>query len=291
MDIQLHPDRNPLSHKTSDLREFQAPWHLILLKLTLSANFQSRLEKPHHHNYPHKPLPIMDDRNIRRFERATRVKTFGRGHTADFAPGSKAAALFLELDSIIDSLTEARVGQLRGPVGKEALIAALSADFKDIARTSRAIALDEPAFPVDAYRHPATSVEAPVTTHADSLLQILEDQADDSPEQKAAKAALRAKFIAYEIAPDFVQDLRADRDALDACNSGKHSDNLEGVENTAAIDTLLGQAQSVITRLDAAIQNKYSRDPDKLAAWKSASHTERPAKKSKTPEPVTPPAP
>ena len=67
------------------------------------------------------------------------------------------------------------------------------------------------------------------------------------------------------------------RELLGACNAGKHSDNLEGVESTSAIDT----------RLDVAIQNKYSRDPDKLAAWKSASRTERPAKKAEAP--VTPP--
>ena len=93
---------------------------------------------------------------------------------------------------------------------------------------------------------------------------------------------------AYELPADFVQDLRADRDALDACNSGKHSDNLEGVQSTSAIDTLLSQAQAIITRLDAAIQNKYSRDPDKLTAWKSASRTERSAKKAAAPAP--PPA-
>ena len=109
----------------------------------------------------------------------------------------------------------------------------------------------------------------------------------DTPAQLTAKAALRAKFIAYELPADFVADLRADRDALDACNSGKHSDNLEGVQSTSAIDTLLSQAQAIITRLDAAIQNKYTRDPDKLAAWKSASRTERAAKK--TAVPVTPP--
>ena len=135
----------------------------------------------------------------------------------------------------------------------------------------------------------STSVEIPVTTHADSLLSLLEDQAADTPAQLTAKAALRAKFIAYEIAADFVADLRADRDALDDCNSGKHSDNLEGVESTSAIETLLGQAQAIITRLDAAIQNKYSRDPDKLGAWKSASRTERPAKKAVTV--IPPPAP
>lgn len=235
----------------------------------------------------------MDDRNIRRFTRATRVQTFGRANAADLPPGSRASDLFAELDPILAELTEARVGQLRGPVGKPALIDALSIDFKDIARTARAIKLDDSSFPDANYRHPLTSVETPITTHADSLLKLLEDDtrpvADggDTPDKLAAKAALRAKFIAYELPADFVEDLRADRDALDACNSGKHDDNLEGVESTSAIDTLLSKAQTIITRLDAAIQNKYSRDPDKLAAWKSASRTERAAKKAEAP--VTPP--
>jgi hypothetical protein len=229
----------------------------------------------------------MDDRNIRRFNRATRVQTFGRENATDFTAGSKLTALFADLDPIVLELTEARVGQLRDIVGKPALIGELSLDFKDIARTSRAIKLDEPGFDDSPYRHPATSVETPVTTHADSLLTLLEDAAADTPAQLAAKAALRAKFIAYELPADFVEDLRRDRDALDLCNAGKHSDNLEGVESTSAIETLLGSAQAIITRLDAAIQNKYSRNPDKLAAWKSASRTERAPKKAAAP--VTPP--
>jgi hypothetical protein len=229
----------------------------------------------------------MDDRNIRRFQRATRVQTFGRDNAADFAAGSKAAGFLLELEPVVFALSAATVGQLRTPVGKPARIEALSVDFKDIARTSRAIKLDEPGFDDSVYRHPATSSEIPVTTHADSLLNFLEDSASDTPAQLAAKAALRAKFIAYELPADFVEDLRRDRTALDDCNSGKHSDNLEGVESTSAIDTLLGKAQAIITRLDAAIQNKYSRDPDKLAAWKSASRTERAPRKAEVP--VTPP--
>ena len=101
--------------------------------------------------------------------------------------------------------------------------------------------------------------------------------------------ALRAKFTAYELPADFVADLRADRDTLTACNSSKHSDNQEGVEATAAIDALLAQAQSVITRLDAAVKNKYARDPEKLAAWKSASHTVKPEKRLQPPVKPTPP--
>ncbi len=234
----------------------------------------------------------MDDNNIRRFNRATRVDNYGEIYAADFAPGSKATSLFRELRPLVAELTQAAVGQLRTPVGKPELIAALSADFKDIARTARAIKIDEPDFDDAAFRHPATSVEKPVTTHADSLLKLLEDNtapvADggDTPAQLAAKAALRAKFVAYELPADFVEDLRADRIALDDCNTGKYSDNFEGVESTSAIDTLLTKAQAIVSRLDAAIQNKYARDPDKLAAWKSASRTERAPKKAAAP--VTP---
>jgi hypothetical protein len=110
----------------------------------------------------------------------------------------------------------------------------------------------------------------------------------DTPAQLAIKAVLRAQFIAFEIPADFVADLRADRDALDGSNSGKHSDNFEGLESTAAIETLLGDAQDLITRLDTVMHNKYSRNPDKLLAWKSAARVERAGRKTAT---TPPPAP
>ena len=161
----------------------------------------------------------MNDHALRRSDRATRVQSFGVANAADFAPGSKAALLFPALDSILEKLLGVRVGQLRTPVGKPALLDALFADFKDIARTSRAIAIEEPGFSSAAFRFPADYTEATATTHADSLLTLLEDD-----------AVLSAKFIAFEMPADFVADLRTDRDALDGSNSGKHSDNFEGLE-------------------------------------------------------------
>ena len=223
----------------------------------------------------------MNDRDLRRSDRATRVQTFGRDYAADSAPGSKAPGLFLDLDALLIALVQARVGQIRTPVSKQALLDALFLDFKDIARTARSIALEEPSFPAAAYRFPADYSEATATTQAEALLTLLEG---------SGNAALRAKFIAFEIADDFVEDLRADLQAIHDIKSGKTSDNLQGVENTAAIDTLLGQAQDIITRLDAVMNNKYSRDPDKLRAWKSASHVERAAKKAEPAPPVPPTA-
>lgn len=62
-------------------------------------------------------------------------------------------------------LLGARVGQLRAPVGKPALLAALFADFKDLARTSRVIAIEEPDFSSAAYRFPsATTSSSPPWT-------------------------------------------------------------------------------------------------------------------------------
>ncbi len=221
----------------------------------------------------------MNDRDLRRSDRATRVQTFGLDNAADLPSGSKADGLFTDLGGILTALIQARVGQLRTPVTKHTLLDALFTDFKDIARTSRAIALEEPEFPAAAYRFPADYTEATATTHAESLLKLLE---------VAENAHLQAKFIAFEISPDFVQDLRADLQSLRDINSGKISDNLEGVENTAAIDTLLSHAQDIITRLDAIMQNKYRSNPHKLAAWKSATHVERAAKKAEPAAPVPP---
>ena len=48
-----------------------------------------------------------------------------------------------------------------------------------------------------------------LTTHTDGMLLRLEDQPPDSGDAKTAKAALRAKFVAYELPADFVAHLRA----------------------------------------------------------------------------------
>lgn len=229
----------------------------------------------------------MNDRDILRTDRASRVQTFGIDNAGDFAPTSKGRELFLKLDPILEKLLRARVGQVRTPVGKKTAISALFADFKDIARTSRSIALEDSGFPASTYRYPSDYTEATATTHSDSLLKLLEDNTapvaagGDTPEQLSAKAALRAKFIAFEMDADFVEDLRADRDALDGINRGKHSDNHEGVESTAAIDTLLDEAQDIVTLLDAIMHNKYRGNPDKLHAWKRAARIERAARKTK----------
>jgi hypothetical protein len=84
--------------------------------------------------------------------------------------------------------------------------------------------------------------------------------------QLTEKAALRAQFIAKLIPADFVQDLRANCDAIDGKNLTNTADNLQGLESTESIDLLLLEASQEVTRLDAMMQNLYRRHPAKLHA-------------------------
>jgi len=231
----------------------------------------------------------MNDRDQRRYDRLTRVQTFGRENTADFATGSKAKTHFASIDQHLQALGAAKAGQTPARVSKETLLDALALDFKNIARTARSIALTENGF-ASPYRIPDNPSEAAITTHTDTLLLLLEDQATDSAATQTAKAALRAKFIAYELPTDFVEDLRADREAVREANQHNQGENQEGVENTELIGQILGKAADDVQALDAIMNNKYARQPEKLRAWQSASRVERAPQREKKSTPGTTPS-
>ncbi len=63
-----------------------------------------------------------------------------------------------------------------------------------------------------------------------------------------------------------------------------------GTENAADLPAG-SRPTALFAELDAAMRNLYARNPDKLAAWKSATHVERAAKKTPPPPAPAPPAP
>ena len=232
----------------------------------------------------------MNDRDQRRYDRLPRIQTFGRENAADFAAASKAKTLFANVDKRIVDLDEAKAGQTPARVSKETLLDALVLDFKNISRTARALALSENGF-AEPYRIPDNPSESAISTHADALLLLLEDQATDSAAVKTAKAALRAKFVAYELPTDFVADLRADREAIRTANQHNQGETQEGVENTEAIGQILALASRDVQELDTIMRNKYARNAAKLAAWESAGRTERAPQREKKSIPTAGPTP
>jgi hypothetical protein len=231
----------------------------------------------------------MNDRDIRREVRATRVQTFGEENDADFAAGGKAKTHFGNLDGLIVQLGEAKAGQTPNRVSKSTLLDSLSIDLQNITRTARRIEQKENGFAAP-YRLPDNTSESAVTTYTDAVLLRLEDQPADAAAAKTAKAALRARFIEYELPADFVAHLRADRQAIADTNRLNQAETGGGVENTALIGQVLDKINYEIGELDAIMHNKYTRQPEKLRAWQSASHVERaPQREKKPPTPPTPP--
>jgi hypothetical protein len=231
----------------------------------------------------------MDGRETRRYDAFVRVKTFGENNAADFADGSTAQANFTIIGQVIDGLDEAKAGQKPGKnTSKETLLDAIRLDIQNITRTAAAIAQTEPGF-ADSFRPPANSNEGALLTTADKFLQQFGVQSGAVSKVVPSPSPLVAKFVAHEMDPNFVTNLQNDRDAVMTAQSQQESARETGVGNTANVGPLIKQGMQALNTLDAIMHNKYGSNPDKLAAWMSASHIERDAKRAK-PQP-TPQAP
>ena len=220
----------------------------------------------------------MNDREARRHDMFGRVQTFGNANAADFAAGSKAAGHFASLAQIVRDLDVEKARQDGGSAtAKEVLVDSLRLDLQGIARTARAIDAGEPGF-ADRFRSPAGVNQKALLTAADAFARELADP------------AVAAKFVAYELPADFVADLADDIAAIRSADADMQSDDQTGVASTAAVGRLIREGMAEVMQLDAIMNNKYARNPDRMRAWDSASHIDRAPRRAKKPAGGTPPA-
>jgi hypothetical protein len=228
----------------------------------------------------------MNNRENRRYEMFVRVQTFGADNSADFAAGSTAAANFATVSTVVNGLDTARAGQKPGrDTSKEVLLDAIRLDLHNITRTAAAIDQTQPGF-ADDFRPPAQFNPGGLLAAADKFILQLASQPGDSPAATAAKTALVAKFVAHELPANFVATLQTDRAAYGTDTTQRETRREAGVGNTATIGALMAQGMKAVTTLDAIMHNKYGGQPDKMAAWMSASHVERDAQHEQTPPPA-----
>ena len=219
----------------------------------------------------------MNDREARRHDMFGRVQTFGKANAADFAAGSKAAGHFARLAQIVADLDIEKARQNGGSAtAKEVLFDSLRLDLQGIARTARAIDAGEPGF-ADRFRNPPTPTQQVLLTAADAFARELADP------------AVVAKFVAYELPADFVADLADDIAAIRSADADMQSDDQTGVASTAAVGRLIREGMAEVMQLDAIMNNKYARNPDRMRAWDSASHIDRAPRRAKKPAGGTPP--
>ncbi len=231
----------------------------------------------------------MNDRETARYNMFSTAQTFGKNNAPDFAAGGEALKRFASLTTTITQLDREKAQQRTGThTAKEVLLDALRLDLQNITRTASAIAQDQPGF-ADTFRPPETSGQGKLLTNADTFLAQLQEAPTDSAAEKAAKATVVAQFIAHELPTDFVLHLAEDIQAIHDAKDHAAGDENQSVESTAAVGRLIREGMKEITYLDAILRNKYTRTPDKLRAWESASHIERAPQREKKPAPTPTP--
>ena len=225
----------------------------------------------------------MKDTERRRLEMFIRVREFGTAHTAQFPPASFAGEQLIILESAINALETHASAQVsgrstarEGAASKAAARDELMRDLEAISRTARAMAQTTPGLS-DKFRIPHNQSNQTVLAVARAAA------ADALP--------LKAEFIRRGMPTDFLEDLQADIDEMEEAITRKEQGAGSHVAATAAIDTEIERGMNAVRELDPVMRNTFSADPATLAAWTSASHVERPPRRtSPSPEPPAPPA-
>ena len=102
---------------------------------------------------------------------------------------------------------------------------------------------------------------------------------------------LQADFTAFGLDSKWFIFMGAAADAFEATFGPSASAQADRAETTADMQDWLVQGMRDRRILDGIAKNIFANNPGKLAAWRQASHIERPPKKQPTPTPPTPPTP
>ena len=203
------------------------------------------------------------------------VRDFGADNAADFKAGSAGANNFAAVGAAALEMEQSGAVQTSGASGqmtmqKGVALAELREDLRVIRRTARALAVNDSAIG-ELFRMPSGGNEQNLLAAARSFL--------------TGATPLKDRFVEYGLPADFIEDLQADITAFEQSVTEKSSASGEKVLATASIGDAVKNELEALRRLRAIVPNTYRDNSAKFAAWTSASHVERAAKK----KPETPP--
>lgn len=195
-----------------------------------------------------------------------RVQMFTSERAASFPPGSFAAEMSEEINSVVQALGDALASQTSGlnsaqqaTAAREAARQTLRADLQAITRTARAMALDTPGLE-NKFRLPRSGSDQ-------ALLAAARAFATDA-------APLKAEFVRHEMPASFIEDLRAHTADLERAMGEQNTGRGTHISATASIESVIERGMNAARKLDAIVRNKFRDDPATIAAWDSARHVE-----------------
>jgi hypothetical protein len=213
---------------------------------------------------------------------------FANANSADIPATSKGLTYVSNLTGINTQLVNAGAAQKPVSVAAQnALIAKLDKKLDLMATIALAYNADVPGF---ADRFPRATHLNPgeVLRTANGYLAQLVPVAADDAATVAAKAARVQVFVDHAMAATLVADLQAQVKAIGNVSDAHEESREQGVLSTTQIASLVREGKKQRNYLDAIFQTVYEHNPEKLAAWVSASHV---AHDPHHAAPAPPPAP
>jgi len=209
-----------------------------------------------------------------------RVKRLSADENARFASNPYVLSLFDELDGVIAEILAHADAQATGGASarqftqtkndtQETIIRVLSA----VSRTSQSIPGQEENFRFDTRLKNQDLLTAARTAAVKAL-------------------PIKAEFIKRGMRIDFIEVLQASANTIEQSISNRTEQTHARINATATIGDQIESGMRIVRQLDTIMRNLFADDPGMLAAWISASHVERPTRRSRnTPAPEAPPAP
>ncbi len=203
----------------------------------------------------------------RRLKMLGEVAGFRQRHNAEITTGSKLAQL---LDQALAAETEATSGGTEQTSGdgaaragtetKQDLYQGFLEDLRAIRRTARTVSKTVPGA-VEQFRLPRSISQFNILTTARAFLKDVEP--------------LEAEFLACEMDPNFMKDLKDDIEAYEKAADAQGDGKGKKTGATRTIAEAISDGCDAVRDADPLVKNKYRNNPAALAEWLTASHVAR----------------
>ena len=215
----------------------------------------------------------MDDREPNILNMFVSTVQFEAENFNDYKTLPSAVANFVIVRATIAALEADSAAQVSGGTGraveqKSVIRAAIRRKMVRLARTARALNIDDPGFQ-RLFRVPDND--------NDQLLLAAAREFVDGARQYATE------FASLGIPATLADELDADITAMETAMSAKASGQMETVGATAGIDEQIEDGMKSEKILDSIMKNVYFDNPVKLAEWATSRHVKRASKKQETP--------
>ena len=220
----------------------------------------------------------MNDQERNYYNSFVRMRDFGAANNDVIKNTATALTNFTAVSAGVDAIEASGEVQSSGAIGqgvlqKDFVLADLRAIMRQINRTSRSLAVDDPPI-AELFRMPHGNNEQQTLAAARAFLN------NALPVQQ--------QFIDFGMSPDFIAGLQAAIADYEQSITQKNTAMDEGVGATANIGTIVKETLKAVRRLRGIVPNIFAGNAAKLAEWKSASHVEK-TSKSKEKKDADPP--